>query len=113
MGCKSTPRLNGKDGQKGASITTPLTAGQESQKGMVTFAVHHNGGSTQECSSLWLLELAGFEVEDENGDCVFEPGESLSIRRIYVRNVGGMPSPTCPIPVMLTQSSEWFESLPA
>ncbi|KAF2680439.1 hypothetical protein K458DRAFT_91399 [Lentithecium fluviatile CBS 122367] len=68
-------------------------------------------GSTQQYSSPWSLELVDFEVEDENGDGVFEPGEHLFIRRIKVRNVGGMPSPTCRIPVTLASESEWFASV--
>lgn len=110
---RRAPGLEGRDGEKGASITAPLGAGHHGEEGIVTIAVQHDDGTTREYTSPWLLELIDFDVEDENGDGIFEPGEHIFIRRIRVRNAGGMPSPTCRIPVTLTQSSEWFEPVPA
>jgi hypothetical protein len=48
-------------------------------------------------------------VEDANVDSVFQPGEFLHIRRVKVRNVGGMPSPTCQIAVSLADHSDNVE----
>ncbi|KAL9618831.1 MAG: hypothetical protein Q9160_006490 [Pyrenula sp. 1 TL-2023] len=107
------PGLDGKDGENGISITTPLIAGHPGDEGTVSIAVHRDDGSTQEYHLPWSLELMNFEVEDENGDGVFEPGEHAFIRRIEVRNTGGMPSSTCRIPVTFVGSSEWFEPVAA
>ncbi|KAF1848784.1 uncharacterized protein K460DRAFT_428134 [Cucurbitaria berberidis CBS 394.84] len=107
------PGLDGKDGKNGTEITTLLSAGQPGESGTVNIAVHGDSGSIQEYDSVWSLELVDFEVEDENGDGVFEPGEHVFIRRIRVRNSGGMPSPTCQIPVTLASNSDWFEKVPS
>jgi hypothetical protein len=64
-------------------------------------------------TSAWSLELVDFEVEDANAESVFEPGEFLHIRRVKVRNVGGMPSPTCPITVSLADYTDIFEQVSA
>jgi hypothetical protein len=53
----------------------------------------------------------GFEVVDENGDGVNEPGEHLLVRKIYVQNTGGMPSPTqSRIPVLI-HGGMWLDPI--
>ncbi|TKA83691.1 hypothetical protein B0A55_00261 [Friedmanniomyces simplex] len=47
--------------------------------------------AVQECP--WKLRLVSFDIEDENGDGIFEPGEHVIVRRIRISNIGGMPSP--------------------
>lgn len=106
------PGLVGKEGHRGTAITTPLRGGRPGEAGTVSIAVSLDDGSTQLYSKPWELELVDFEVEDENGDGIYEPGEHLFIRRIKVRNVGGMPSPTCRIPVTLNGDTEWFAVVP-
>jgi hypothetical protein len=107
------PGLDGQGGARGRDINTILTAGKQGHRGSFTIAVRLRDGSTATYSSPWSLKLDGFEVEDENGDGIFEPGEHVFICRIKIRNVGGMPSPTCRIPITLADSSEWFEPVPA
>ena len=58
------------------------------EAGKATFHVRNRGGPDQEYASLYQLELLDFDVEDENGDGIFEPGEHLFIRRIRIRNTG-------------------------
>lgn len=67
--------------------------------------------TTQEFPKPWDLQLVSIEVEDSNEDGIFEPGEYLHIRRVRVRNFGGMPSPACPIPVRLADHSDCFEGV--
>ncbi|KAF2826494.1 hypothetical protein CC86DRAFT_417683 [Ophiobolus disseminans] len=110
---KRAPGLNGKDGELGASMTTPLTKGLRGANGTTTIAVQHIDGTIQRYTSAWALELVSFEVEDDNADGTFEPGEYVHIRRVTVRNVGGMPSPTVPIPVSLADHSDQFEEVSA
>ncbi|KAH7393089.1 hypothetical protein BKA66DRAFT_567808 [Pyrenochaeta sp. MPI-SDFR-AT-0127] len=110
---KRAPGLDGRDGETGASVTAPLLKGTKGEEGTITIAVQHNDGSTQRYTSAWCLELVDFETEDENSDGIFEPGEYLHIRRVRVRNTGGMPSPTCRIPVTLADHSDIFEEVSA
>jgi hypothetical protein len=108
---KRAPGLDGKDGESGASMTTPLVKGWRGGEGTVTIAVQHHNGDTLRYTSSWALELVSFEIEDDNDDGIFEPGDFLHIRRVTVRNVGGMPTPTVPIPVRLAEHSHHFEEL--
>ncbi|KAF7506176.1 hypothetical protein GJ744_012156 [Endocarpon pusillum] len=105
------PACDGKDGQPGASIADSLSPGTDGHDGKTTIHVRHADGTRHEYSSPYKLELVDFDVEDENGDGIFEPGEHLFIRRIRVRNTGGMPSPTCPIPVTAV-ASKWLAPVP-
>jgi hypothetical protein len=107
------PGIKGKDGIGGVVAVSALTHGNKGEPGIVTIIVQRDGGLVHEYESVWALELVEFEVEDENGDGVFEPGEHAFIRRVKIRNVGGMPSPTCHIPITLAHDTEWFEKLPA
>ncbi|MCJ1381811.1 hypothetical protein MMC17_004922 [Xylographa soralifera] len=115
-GCRSTPihkefsrsrALDGRNGEPSARVMTALFPGAVGQNGSVNIVVQSEDGSVQDYSSLYKLELLDFEVEDENGDGIFEPGEHVLIRRIRVKNSGGMPSPKCQIPVTAI-SSIWF-----
>ncbi|XXG98999.1 hypothetical protein Hte_005332 [Hypoxylon texense] len=116
-GCDSEPvirkfkrvdGLDGENGHSGKACTTVLHNGMDGLRGSATIVVQKSDGSQQEYSSLYDLELVDFDVEDENGDGIFEPGEHLFIRRITVRNSGGMPSPTRPIQLNLVES-DWFK----
>lgn len=135
-GCDSEPvirrfqrveGLNGENGHSGAPCAIERHSGVDGLPGNVTIVVHRSDGSQQEYSSLYCLELIDFDVEDENGDGIFEPGEHLFIRRITVRNsgmyygvimfaldtdkflpLGGMPSPRRPIQLNMIESN-WFK----
>lgn len=100
IGCASKPinkdfqrarGLNGSDGLQGASVMTPLLAGAPGNNGTATIHVQRADGSIQEYTSCYRLELVDFDIEDENQDGIFEPGEHLFIRRIRVRNTGLWP----------------------
>ncbi|KAI0438286.1 hypothetical protein F4803DRAFT_535612 [Xylaria telfairii] len=117
-GCDSRPLmqthkrvegLDGVNGRSGTPGTSVLHDGVDGLHGNVTIVViQKSDGSRQEYNSLYSLALADFDVEDENGDGIFEPGEHLFVRRIKVRNSGGMPSPTGPIQLNLVES-DWFK----
>ncbi|KAG8529861.1 uncharacterized protein KY384_005342 [Bacidia gigantensis] len=98
---------NGRDGRPGATQTKPLFPGLEGDIGGASIFVKYHNGRTERYSSQYLLELVDFDVEDENGDGIFEPGERVSICRIRIRNRGGMPSPKCRIPISAV-ASDWF-----
>ncbi|KAL9045598.1 MAG: hypothetical protein Q9214_001384 [Letrouitia sp. 1 TL-2023] len=99
IGCESKPMYkdfrrnpghDGRDGLPGSAITTPLLPGAEGQVGECTIVVGHSDGTQQRYTSRYDLHLTGFDIEDGNGDGIFEPG--------------GMPSPMCRIPIYVTPS---------
>jgi hypothetical protein len=116
-GCDSSPimrkfkRVAGLDGQNGlpgAAVTSDIYDGEPGEKGMVYIVVRKADGTEQRYNSIYKLELVDFDVEDENGDGIIEPGEHLFVKRIRVKNTGGMPSPARPIPLTIVRS-DWFE----
>ncbi|KAI1772106.1 hypothetical protein F4818DRAFT_188364 [Hypoxylon cercidicola] len=106
--CKRVEGLDGENGRSGTACTTVIHNGIDGPRGSVTIVVQKSDNSQQEYSSLYSLELVDFDAEDENGDGIFEPGEHLLIRRITVRNSGGMPSPARPIQLNAVES-DWFK----
>lgn len=87
------PGPDGVDGQDGASLETPLSPGSDGRPGEGSIVVQSRNGQEQTYRSRYNLELVGFDVEDENEDGIFEPGEHLFVRRIQIRNSGILPSP--------------------
>ena len=82
------PGRNGRDGRPGLGVDTPLFAGSAGHPGNATIYVKFRDDSQQQYDSSFQLELLEFDVDDENGDGIFEPGEHVFIRRIRVRNTG-------------------------
>ncbi|KAN0122124.1 hypothetical protein V8E51_000450 [Hyaloscypha variabilis] len=88
------PGEEGAEGRRGDVPAHPLFPGLDGQPGEATIIVTSKTGQPRSYRSRFQLELVDFDVEDENEDGVFEPGEHLFIRRIRIKNTGGMPSPT-------------------
>ena len=119
---------DGEAGLDGTPVVTTLRKGADGHSGSVTIVVYNDNGEENLYRSVYNLELVDFDIEDENGDGIFEPGEHLFIKRIKVRNTGwssirnyahhtfhttniiagGMPSPTRPITVTAVES-DWFK----
>ncbi len=78
----------GRDGKPGTMITDPLLPGKCGPPGTASLYVRYHDGVTSRYDRPFQLELIDFDVEDENGDGIFEPGEHILIRRIRVRNTG-------------------------
>lgn len=78
----------GRDGQPGASVTNPLHSGTAGADGSGGITVRYKNGDKKRYSSRYDLGLVDFDVDDENEDRVFEPGEHIFIRRIRIRNTG-------------------------
>jgi hypothetical protein len=106
----------GQDGTPGAEPGVYLLPGAGGNMGQAEIIVRSATGE-QTYQSKYQLELVDFDLEDENADGIFEPGEHLFVRRIRVRNsgvsfvtiyhsvvqhsdldlTGGMPSPVRPV----------------
>lgn len=121
---------DGMDGRRGEKPTNPLFCGKDGRSGESLIIVRPLtvGGLEQQYRSVYRLELRSFDLEDENVDGIFEPGEHLFVRRIRVKNSGkyvetvnariilnlfnsgGMPSPTRETRIEI-QASEFLEPL--
>jgi hypothetical protein len=97
LGCESIPvyhkrtRVGGLDGANGAPGTPAILLlhhGLEGPPGSSSIIVRSKNGEETTYGGRWRLELKGFDLDDGNGDGIFEPGEHLFIRRIQVRNSG-------------------------
>jgi len=72
----------------GLSDNTELQHGVVGIPGSATIVVNKGDETQERYFSLYQLELVEFDVEDENGDSIFEPGEHVFVRRITVKNTG-------------------------
>ena len=97
IGCTATPlykdfertcAADGRNGPPGTLQTAVLRPGTHGHPGTAVIIVRSHDGTQQQYSHIFKLELLDFEVEDENADGVFEPGEHVIVRRIRVRNSG-------------------------
>ena len=81
---------DGMDGQRGEKPTDPLFCGRDGRpgEGLIIVKPKTIGGVEKQYRSRYQLELVDFDLEDENADDIFEPGEHLFIRRIRVKNSG-------------------------
>ncbi len=62
--------------------------GEVGESGSVDIIVGHQNGGRQTYHSKFKLALVSFDLEDANGDGIFEPGEDIWVRRIRVENKG-------------------------
>lgn len=79
---------DGNKGSSGLSPAAPLKPGQDGLPGTVGILVRHDDGSLSTYNSKFEFQLLGFDVVDENGDGVFEPGECVIIKNIRIKNSG-------------------------
>ena len=97
VGCESEPiignfqrakAIDGLDGRPGAVISNRLVEGTPGKNGSFTIIVRSCDGGEQEYLSRYNLELVDFDIEDENGYGIFEPGGHIMVKRIRIRNTG-------------------------
>jgi hypothetical protein len=81
---------DGMDGQVGRKPTDLLFGGKDGRSGdgLIIVRPRTLGGVEQQYRSMYQLELLDFDLEDENADGIFEPGEHVFVRRIRVKNSG-------------------------
>ncbi|CAK1365084.1 unnamed protein product [Cercospora beticola] len=98
-GCDSQPitrslhRVSGQPGQPGRDgleQTSVLKAGLPGAPGKMVILVQNLDGTISEYDKPWKLRIVSFDIEDENGDGIFEPG--------------GMPSPVQGIELLIKPS---------
>ena len=97
VGCEKRPiqqtytRPKGPDGQEGGAGTAihdSLRPGLQGNNGSISIIVDYAHQERQTYHSCYKLQLVGFDIEDENEDGIYEPGEHIYIRRIRIRNAG-------------------------
>lgn len=86
---------NGSSGSSGHSASNGEN-GKPGKDGEFVIVVTYDGGETRTYRQRYDLQLAGFEIQDDNQDGVFEPGEVVTVRKVTVKNTGGMPTPPPP-----------------
>ncbi|GIZ44888.1 hypothetical protein CKM354_000807300 [Cercospora kikuchii] len=81
------PGEPGQDGKDGVERTSILKPGLPGAFGKMVILVQNLDGTISEYDIPWKLRLVSFDIEDENGDGIFEPGEKIVIRRVCVENI--------------------------
>src|SRR5437016_8979023 len=75
----------GRDGNPAEDMLLPGAAGAN---GRAQIIVRHSNRDRPSYDRCYDLKLVDFDLEDENGDGIFEPGERAIVRRITVKNAG-------------------------
>lgn len=81
-------------GSSGSSGNASISSGRAGSNGSYRYLVEYSDGRVEEYKRPYNLVLRGFALESEFNDTFAEPGEQISISKIEIANVGGMPSPT-------------------
>ena len=90
----STSKIQGKDGRREKVPKEVLYSGLDGKVGEAWIIVRSPTSGEQAYKSRFHLELVDFDVEDDNEDGIFEPGEHVFIHRIQVKNTGEPPNVT-------------------
>lgn len=88
---RSVSNPKGLDGQKGLDGEKPtdiLIEGRAGAEGQGAIVVRLKNGGRMKYDSRYNIQLVDFDIEDENEDGIFEPGEHIFVRRIKVKNAG-------------------------
>ncbi|KAH7137305.1 hypothetical protein B0J13DRAFT_639656 [Dactylonectria estremocensis] len=99
---------NGENGKPGKRPSIHLTRGKSGPDGSVQIKVNRGDLSEVTYTSVYSLQVAGFDIIDENQDGINEPGEHIFVNNIRVKNVGGMPSPSASTVELLIQETSWL-----
>ncbi|MFO0618640.1 MAG: hypothetical protein U0414_38970 [Polyangiaceae bacterium] len=97
---------DGPPGRGGPSGSARLFHGAAGRDGAFRIIVESAAGAVR-YKSRYDLVLVGFVFDNDNADGVFEPDEHVTISRIVVQNVGGMPTPLR-APVIYLRPSSWI-----
>jgi hypothetical protein len=98
-GCKVIPiyrtqsRMKGDDGPaglRGNPMQDMLLRGRAGADGRVQIIVRNRDGGRPRYDNCYDLQLVDFDLEDENGDGIFEPGDQVIVRRMIIKNAGKM-----------------------
>lgn len=78
----------GQQGFHGAPPSTFLRAGANGAHGSVQIKVKSSNGMESIYPDKYHITVVSFELVDENGDGINEPGEHIIVRNICVQNLG-------------------------
>lgn len=82
------PGNRGHQGFYGSPPVAPLCSGAPGAPGAVQIKVKSSNGMESVYPGKYHLTVTSFEVVDENGDMIMEPGEHIIVRNICVQNSG-------------------------
>ncbi|KAK8081072.1 hypothetical protein PG997_008890 [Apiospora hydei] len=101
--------LPGRPGREGHRPSTYLSAGSRGVDGGVQIKVNRGPNASSTYPGVYKLEVVRFNITDENGDGINEPGEHVIVHDLVVRNVGLMPSPATRSVHVLIQGTQYLE----
>jgi hypothetical protein len=81
---------DGKDGKSGTRPRNALVKGKNGQNGEMHVDILRDGQSLKVYNDRYSLKVKGFDVTDENGDGINEPGEWLYVKNIEIQNTGNL-----------------------
>lgn len=115
---RSTSHTNwgGSDGPAGPSGrdgNAHLSYGADARDGTLEIEVVSPDGRKAVYASRFDLKLLSFAHRNDNDDGIYEPEERVTVSRIVVKNVGGMPTPPNHAIVLSLRRGDWIAPEPA
>ncbi|MEO5969727.1 MAG: hypothetical protein ABIQ95_07340, partial [Bdellovibrionia bacterium] len=102
--------MDGMPGRSGSSGWGNTSSGPYGAMGEFAIQVQEDDGTLSTYSSCYDLSLIDFKRSEENNDAIYEPGETVTISHIRVRNSGGMSTPTQSQIQLFLHSHDWIIS---
>lgn len=102
--------ISGAPGQSGSPAHGPLAAGSPGPDGEFRIEVSTSAGVEVGASRYHFL-LAHVEVHTLDRDGITEPGERIELRKIRLRNVGGLASPRHSDVQLVVRASNWVRPI--
>jgi hypothetical protein len=100
--------MDGRSGDSGRDGRAILSAGKDGAPGTFRFLVEQ-GGRLVPYEQLYDLELVDYDLD--LGDISAEPSRQIAVRRLTVKNTGGMPTPGHQPVVISLPANRWVEPL--
>jgi hypothetical protein len=102
---------SGSNGSSGRNGNGTISGGQKAADGSYQIVVKHPDGSTTTHEERYELQVTSYRSAGKDLNGIYEPNEVVTVDRIEIKNIGGMPLPQQEIAITL-QNNEWVVADP-
>lgn len=97
---------DGPDGSQGRDGYANVTDGADGKDGSVRYVVESKDGKTS-YTSRYDIRLLSYGMESADANGINEPGETIRVSSLRIKNTGGMPSPAFQKVKIFLGNNEW------
>jgi hypothetical protein len=101
---------DGREGRRGQDGYASVQDGKNGQTGKVEYVVAKSDGTKVSASAIFNLTLEKFEFTEHDDNGIIEPGETITVNHLTVKNSGGLPTPPSQTTEVFLANSNWILS---